>query len=410
MTTEAVADSACAPQTAVPGATRRAVLFGAATLAALSAGPGARAQTAAAAAGAAERASQVARALFDARPVAVPALSLAVATADGVIWNEAFGKADLDLDVDATPAHRFKLESVSKIVTATTAAKLVSRGVLDLDTPIATWLPDLPEQHRRTTMTQLFTHQSGIRHYTQADFDMASPGGSIDFRAYDTSRDILDLFIDDPLVGPPGAQIAYSTFAYSLASVVMEAASGQSFPDLVKTEIGAGFALPSLDIDAPAELRPMRVSGYNDDFARFMLMGGPAPRPEGPFTWTNARTLNPAYKWAGGGLIMTPSDLARFGAAHLDSPLSRITDGERALLFTQITEATENQPSLGLGWRVDDDDKGRRRWHHAGGYEGARASLVVYLELGLSIALASNIMSAPGNVLRPSSDLADAFI
>ena len=66
-------------------------------------------------------------------------------------------------------------------------------------------------------------------------------------------------------------------------------------------------------------------------------------------------------------------------------------------------------PPLGLGWRVDADAKGRARWHHAGSQEGGRAGLVVYPELRLSIAFASNVMTVPGDVLRPSADLADAF-
>ena len=107
---------------------------------------------------------------------------------------------------------------------------------------------------------------------------------------------------------------------------------------------------------------------------------------------------------------MTPSDLARFGAALIDSPTSRITAAERALLFTPLTEATRQMPPLGLGWRVDADPKGRRRWHHAGAQEGGRASLVVYPDLGLSIALATNVATTPGNVLGPSSDLADVFV
>src|SRR5690606_15671655 len=116
-----------------------------------------------------------------------------------------------------------------------------------------------------------------------------------------------------------------------------------------------------------------------------------------------------AYMLAGSGFIMTPSDMALFGAAHLESPASKITADERELLFTPLTEATEEMPPLGLGWRVDTDDKGRPRWHHAGGYEGGRSSLVVYPDLGLSIAFASNVMTVPGDVLTPSSELADAF-
>lgn len=392
---------------------RRTLMFGAAALAAFSAAS-AHAQSPQPAAGAppsagggAERASQIGRALLDGPPVPAPAMSFAVADAGGVLWAEAFGKADLELDIDATPAHRFRLQSVSKVVTATLAARLASKGVIDLDAPISTWLPDLPEQHRRTTLSQLLTHRGGIRHYIERDF-LAPDKGSIDFRIYPTNAEILDIFIDDPLVGAPGEQVSYSTFGYTLASIAMEAAAGQAFPELVKSEIGAGFDLPSLDTDTPQELRPMRVEGYNDDFARFLLMGGPPPSMGVSGEWTNARQATSAYKWAGGGLLMSPSDLARFGAAHLESA-SKITSEERMQLFSPVTEATENSPPLGLGWRVDSDAKGRKRWHHAGSSEGGRAGLVVYPDLGLSIALASNVMSTPGDVLMPSSNLADAF-
>ena len=66
-------------------------------------------------------------------------------------------------------------------------------------------------------------------------------------------------------------------------------------------------------------------------------------------------------------------------------------------------------PPLGLAWRIDTDGKGRPRWHHAGATLGGRANLLLYPDQGLSIAIASNVMATPGNVLQPSSDLADTF-
>ena len=399
MTVEPAAECGHAREESAEGSTRRGLLLGAATIAAFSAASSARAQTPDGAA--AERAEEVARTLHTAQPT--PALSLAVAGPDGVLWATTLGKADLELDVDATPAHRFKLGSVSKALTATAAAKLVSRGVLDLDAPISTWLPDLPEHHRQTTMTQLLTHRGGLRHYTPRDFDVTAPGRDIETRPYPTNLEILALFINDPLVGPKGGPVVYSTFGFTLASLVMEAAAEEPFPDLIRAEIGAAFELPSLDVDAPLALKPMRASGYTDPAVY---------RPYAPWLpngWANARQTNPAYKWAGGGLIMTPSELARFGAALLEAPASKITADERNLLFTPLTEATDAMPPLGLAWRIDEDAQGRRRWHHAGSLEGGRACLAVYPDLGLSIALASNAMATPVDVLGPSSDLADAF-
>jgi CubicO group peptidase (beta-lactamase class C family) len=102
-------------------------------------------------------------------------------------------------------------------------------------------------------------------------------------------------------------------------------------------------------------------------------------------------------------------DLARFGAALLEGPRSMITRAERALLFAPLTAASEASPPLGLGWRIDADKQGRLRWHHAGTTPGGRCGLVVYPEAGLSIALAGNTMTEPGEVLGAAAELADRF-
>jgi CubicO group peptidase (beta-lactamase class C family) len=334
-----------------------------------------------------------------------------VANGSGLIWAEALGSADLEFAVPATPEHLFRIGSVSKAVTATTAARLVARGLLDLDVPIAYWLPDLPSQHRATTMRQLLTHRGGVRHYAPKDLDRQGPGGPITQRAYANREEILALFIDDLLVAPPGTEVSYSSFGYTLASFVMEAAGGIDFVRLIKDEIALPFGLPSLSADEVLAIVPLRARGYFTarEFA-FILskMPGAAP-PQLTGDFANMTLSNPAFCWAGAGLLMSMPDLARFGAAHLEGPHTRIGDAERALLFTPLTEASEKSPPLGLGWRVDRDDRGRLRWHHAGSTPGGRASLVVYPEPGLSIAFASNVMTAPGDVLSPSAELADIF-
>jgi serine beta-lactamase-like protein LACTB len=330
----------------------------------------------------------------------IPALSIAVTCRDQLIWAEAFGMVNLELHVAATPAHRFRLGSVSKVVTATLAAKLAANGSIDLDAPISQYMPDLPTPHRATTLRLLLTHRGGIRHYADKDWSLEAPG-PIDRRQYLSSADVLAVFINDPLIAPPGTQVLYSTFGYTLASLVMEAATNTSFLDLIQREIAIPLSLESLVGDAPAAIVPQRVSGYQSgDVTRKALPG---------FTGKLANIVqsNPAYKWAGGGLLATPTDLARFGAAHL-AP-GKLSREALQILFTVYTPATDRSPPLGLGWRIDTDNRGRTRWHHAGGQDGARASLMVYPAQELSIAFATNITGLPGDVLTPSSSLADAF-
>lgn len=345
----------------------------------------------------------------DAQPA--PAMAFAVAGADGPIWSTARGLVDLEHDIAARPGHLFRIGSVSKAVTTTAAARLVSRGLVELDTPISYWLPDLPPHHRATTLRQLFTHRGGVRHYLPKDLDPKQPGGPIFNRPSWTRAEILDAFIDDPLVAPVGNKVNYSSWGYSLASLVMEVAASQPFLELIDSEIARPFGLATLVPDEPAKIVPRRARGYVGEEERRMLQAQfpDAAWPEAAAGWVHAPPINPAYCWAGAGFLMNAPDIARFGAALLDCPGSVITPAERELLFTSLTEKCDASPPLGLGWRVDEDSKRRLRWHHAGATPGGRAALVVYPEAGLSIALASNTMTAPGDVLGPASELADIF-
>lgn len=357
----------------------------------------------------AAKAAQVMDRAFHTKPA--PALSIAVAGADGLLWADAAGQADLELGTAATTAHRFPLGSVSKVFTAVIAAKLATRGTLDLDTAISRWMPDLPEQHRRTTLRQLLTHRAGIRHYDKAEPDVGSPGGAIYMRLYPTDADVLGLFIDDPLVAEPGAEVRYSSYGYTLASMVMAAAAERPFLDLVEQEVARPFGLSSLTPDDPWLVTEARAGRYMNDLDIKMLFASvpDAARPRLTNGWSNMPFGNPAYCWAGAGLVMTPSDTARFGAAMLASAGSPLTPEQHALLFTPVTAATKNSPPLGLGWRIDTDENGRRRWHHAGATPGGCNLLAVYPDQGLSVALAGNVMTMKLNVLQTAAEIIDAF-
>jgi CubicO group peptidase (beta-lactamase class C family) len=345
-----------------------------------------------------EPARAVVRELMAASPI--PALSIAVMRSDELLWSEAFGKVDLELDVIATQTHRFRLGSVSKVITATLAAELAARSIVELDAPVSAYMPELPDQHRATTLRQLLTHRGGIRHYTEKD-ESAQPPGPIDHRQYLSNDDILAVFINDPLIAKPGERVSYSTFGYTLASLVLETAAKLPFQDLVQRDIALPLGLTSLSFDAPMSLVPNRVSGYHSGD----LLRKPFPAFQGK--WGNIPQNNPAYKWAGGGLLATSHDLARFGAAHL-AP-GKLSKTALDTLFTVYTERSERSPPLGLGWRIDEDDAKRLRWHHAGGQDGARASLVVYPKQKLSIAFATNVTQLPADVNGPSARIASVF-
>src|SRR5687768_4662528 len=75
----------------------------------------------------------------------LPALSVAVAK-QGDIWSAAFGKADVEQDVAATPQSMFRTASVAKWFTGVAAMRLVESGALNLDAPIQRYCRQYPRK------------------------------------------------------------------------------------------------------------------------------------------------------------------------------------------------------------------------------------------------------------------------
>lgn len=332
------------------------------------------------------------------RELGIPAVSAAVARGGWLVWAQAEGVADLELGAPATPAHRFRMGSTSKVVTAAIAMRLAERGVVSLDAPIGRYRPGLAEHHRATTLRQLLAHLGGVRHYVARD--MAWPG--IDLRSYRTTDDMLAIFVADPLLAPPGESYNYSTFGFTLAAAVLESAAGKAFPELIQAEVSQPLGL-RLEAETPINLQPDRVRPYVPAAPRYSAL---EPRAAGKVL--NAPPVNPAYKWAGGGMIGRPTDLALFGMAHL-AP-GYLTAASLREMMTPLAPRDGRAPvPVGAAWRIDTDAKNRRRWHHAGAIEGGRSQLVAYPDAGFAVALMSNLAETPANPLPVCEALAEAF-
>lgn len=82
-------------------------------------------------------------------------------------WSSAGGKADIARNIKMEPCHLGKIESITKMVLATLAMKLVEEGKLNLSDPLTKWLPkDVTDKFTnagRITLLYLLTHQTGIK-------------------------------------------------------------------------------------------------------------------------------------------------------------------------------------------------------------------------------------------------------
>ena len=74
----------------------------------------------------------------------VSGLSLALVDDQRIAWAHGFGFADVERGIPASAEMLYRIDSISKLFTATAVMQLAERGRLDIDTPIQRYLPKPP--------------------------------------------------------------------------------------------------------------------------------------------------------------------------------------------------------------------------------------------------------------------------
>ena len=278
--------------------------------------------------------------------VKVPGLCVAVAVDGALVWSQAFGCADLEKQVAATPATRFRIGSVSKPLTAAGLALLVEQGKLDLDAPVQKYIPDFPQKDGQITTRLLAGHLTGIRNYRGLE--------AVSNKPFPNLRSGLKLFEDDPLEAAPGTKFSYCSYNWNVIGVVMEAAARQYFLSYMEDNVIKPLGLTNTCPDLAGVSDPQRTQFYETD-------------PSGRFSV--APPVNLSFVWPAGGFLSTAEDLVRFGSAHLKRGFLK-PESLRLLFCSQMTSAG-TPTHYGVGWFV-----GRDVLHHGGDSIGDRKSVV----------------------------------
>jgi len=125
-------------------------------------------------------------------------------------------------------------------------------------------------------------------------------------------------------------------------------------------------------------------------------------------TTLNAPFVNPSYKWAGGGMLMTSQDLARFGNAHLKAGF--IKSQTLKEMFEPQKTSDGNETGVGITWRVAKGYLGNTIYHHEGSMHGTRSALLIYPEHGLSVAFMTNFSRTPNFAFETAQMIAQPFL
>ncbi|RIV19853.1 class A beta-lactamase-related serine hydrolase [Fibrisoma montanum] len=303
----------------------------------------------------------------------IPGVSVCVGTRDRLLWAEGVGYADLEARLPVTTQTMFRIGSVSKSLTSLAVGKLVEEGKLDLDAPAQQYVPGFPQKKYPITSRQLATHTAGIRHYGMND-------GLECLKRYRTVQEGLAIFRNDSLLFKPGTAYNYSTYGYSLLSAVIEGAGGTDYLTYMQQTVFSPLGLTNTGADYSDSIVLNRVRFYEHQNRRLV----------------NATQVDNSYKWAGGGLLSTPTDLVRVGQALLKG--THLKPQTVALLFTPQRLLNGTNTNYGFGWRIGTDSKGRNVVHHGGTIDGGRTFLLLYPDNDLIVALTANMSGVSINL------------
>jgi CubicO group peptidase (beta-lactamase class C family) len=311
----------------------------------------------------------------------VPGLAVGVLAA-GQTGEFGYGVASIESGYPVLPSSLFQIGSISKICTTTLVLQLVDEGRLELDQPVATWLPDLrladSDAQRRITLRHLLTHTSGIDGDGFADVPEAGCDDETILRMPAQLGGLRQLTA-------PGEIATYCNIGFAIAGAVVARVLNCPFERAMRERVFEPlWMLRSFYFPAEAIAYPMTV--------------GHQPSQPGGRDLTIVRRWYPWERWTyPDGAINAPvGDLLRFAELHIAD--GRTRDGRR-LLSAELARLMRIPQyrlhaleSIGLGWWLPEVD-GPTVVMHDGGTHGWRSALYVVPAVGVAVVACANSTS-----------------
>ncbi|WP_316838879.1 serine hydrolase domain-containing protein [Pedobacter gandavensis] len=246
-----------------------------------------------------------------------------------LIYKKAFGKANIELDVDMKSDHVFRLGSVTKQFTACAILTLEEQGELSLSDDIRKYIPDFPQKQKMISIEALLTHTSGIVNYS------GLPSFTAVLKRKDlTPKQLVDLFKDEPLEFEPGSNYKYSNSGYILLGYIIEKITGKPYGTYIEETIFKPLGMTNSYYDNQTKLISGRVSGYVHRNGHYQ----------------NAEYLSMTLPYAAGSLLSTAEDLQKWYAALYDG---KFLKAERLLkAHTSYQLNKERLTGYGYGWEI----------------------------------------------------------
>jgi len=278
-----------------------------------------------------------------------------------------FAQVSDTLDVPISDSTLFRVGSISKTFTAALVFKLAEDGLLDVNTRINRYFPNLPNAES-ISILQLMRHESGIYNFT----DDSSYGDIMTLRM--PKEKLLQIISDFPPAFRPGEKTEYSNSNYLLLTWILEKVSGLEYAALLEKCITGPLDLQHIFFQKPDTLRGMTEAG--------------SYRREGKF-WAEGTVTDMSVPLGAGAIISTASDIALF--------YRRLGQGD-VLNASSLKTMTEFKDGYGAGiFKIPFYDK--VAIGHSGGIDRFISNAAYFEVEDISMALLTNGLDYPLNEL-----------
>ena len=296
-----------------------------------------------------------------------PGCAAAVSLNGDVVFEKAFGLADLEHNVPNTTQTIFESGSVAKQFTAAAIVLLQQDGKLSLDDQVRKYIPELPDYGSPLTIRHLLNHTSGLRDWgTVLGLTGAGRGERV------ITQDLaLDVIIHQRALNyTPGSEYSYSNSGYNLAAIIVERVSKQKFPAFVEERLFKPLG--------------MKNSSWRDDYQQIVPGRAQAYARQGNGPWRLNMPFMNVY--GNGGMLTTVGDWMKWNAmldSHsLGAPLVNA-------LETRGVLNDGRKISYALGLTID-TYKGLKDVSHGGSTAGYQTFLARYPDNKVSVGVMCN--------------------
>ena len=310
-----------------------------------------------------------------------PGASLAVIQDGTIIYEQAYGLADVENNVRATPSTNYRLASVTKQFTATAILRLVDQGKLSLDSHLTDVLPGMPAYAHDVRIRHLLGHTSGL-----VDYEDFVPDSQ---RVQVLDADVLKLLSGiDTMYFPAGAKFRYSNSGFALLALVVEAVSGEPFAAFLKKNIFEPLGMK-------------HTVAYQNGISTVDNRAFGHSRSDAGFIRTDQS--NTSAVLGDGGIYSSVEDLFRWDQDLYANRL--ISPGLRQQSFTPGVLNDGTRTTYGFGWYIE-PYKNLKSIYHTGSSRGFRNAIFRVPEQHLTVIILTNRNEGePIEIARKVADL-----